>query len=186
MKIIVPDYYKDFKCIANACKHSCCEGWEIDIDEDSLQKYKQFPKVYEHISMEDVPHFELDGTRCPFLRPDNLCDLIIEHGEDFLCQICTDHPRFRNFWTDRIEVGLGLACEEAARIILGSDHPLKLIVLEDDGGTEALPEDERWLMDVRNDLLCSVEGNGPDARLLQPQGRGAFRRARVLPHRARC
>ena len=40
MKIVVPDYYKDFKCLAGDCKHSCCIGWEIDIDADTLEYYK--------------------------------------------------------------------------------------------------------------------------------------------------
>ena len=35
MKIFAPDYYRDFKCSAGNCKHSCCIGWEIDIDEDT-------------------------------------------------------------------------------------------------------------------------------------------------------
>ena len=167
MKILAPDFYNNFKCIAGDCIHSCCEGWEIDIDEVSLEKYRNFPEVFKHVSLEEVPHFELNGIRCPFLRDDNLCQLYIDHGEDFLCQICTDHPRFRNFWTGRIEVGLGLACEEAAKLVLGSDHPLKLEVIEDDGEDESLPEDETWLMDVRQKLLDSVEGNGPEARLLE-------------------
>ena len=39
MNKIVPDYYKKFKCIADKCKHSCCIGWEIDIDEHTYNKY---------------------------------------------------------------------------------------------------------------------------------------------------
>ena len=30
MTVTVPSYYKDFKCIADKCRHSCCIGWEID------------------------------------------------------------------------------------------------------------------------------------------------------------
>lgn len=33
MKLRKPDYYDRFRCIAGACKDSCCIGWEIDIDE---------------------------------------------------------------------------------------------------------------------------------------------------------
>ena len=40
MKLYVPDYYGKFKCIAEKCKHNCCIGWEIDIDSQSLEKYK--------------------------------------------------------------------------------------------------------------------------------------------------
>lgn len=40
MKRVVPDYYADFACIAGACRHTCCVGWEIDIDPDSLRRYR--------------------------------------------------------------------------------------------------------------------------------------------------
>ena len=83
---IYPDYYKEFKCIAGACRHTCCAHWEIDIDEESLARYKRDGIPY--ISEEgDDPHFELKEDRCPFLNHEHLSDLILEHGEDYLCQI---------------------------------------------------------------------------------------------------
>lgn len=36
----VPSYYKNFRCIADKCPDNCCRGWEIDIDEDTLDYYK--------------------------------------------------------------------------------------------------------------------------------------------------
>ena len=43
MKLVAPDYYKDFVCIADRCNHSCCIGWEIDIDEDTREYYRTVP-----------------------------------------------------------------------------------------------------------------------------------------------
>ena len=40
MHAILPSFYPDFQCRANNCKHSCCKGWEIDIDEDTARKYR--------------------------------------------------------------------------------------------------------------------------------------------------
>ena len=39
MKLYAPDYYTKFACIADKCQHSCCIGWEIDIDEETLSYY---------------------------------------------------------------------------------------------------------------------------------------------------
>ena len=39
MKTFVPAYYPLFHCLMNRCRHSCCVGWEIDIDENTYQKY---------------------------------------------------------------------------------------------------------------------------------------------------
>ncbi len=126
MNTIVPDYYNQFKCIADKCQHSCCIGWEIDIDDATFEKYNNLDgnfalKLKSKIEIIDSPHFKLDiNERCPFLNKKGLCDIITNLGEDMLCQICSDHPRFRNFYEEYTEVGLGLCCEAAARIILSS------------------------------------------------------------------
>lgn len=124
MITITPDYYDKFKCIADRCCHSCCIGWEIDIDDSTLKKYNNLKgdfasRLKSNIESKDTPHFKLStDERCPFLNHNGLCDIITNLGEDMLCQICNDHPRFRNFYEDFTEVGLGLCCEAAAEIIL--------------------------------------------------------------------
>lgn len=148
---IVPDYYKSFKCIASDCRHNCCIGWEIDIDKDSAAKYKRiaeeeaegplkenFQKNTARVS-DGTLHFVLSADeRCPYLRSDGLCELICTYGEDILCNICADHPRFRNFCKDHVEMGLGMACEEAARLIITHEGPVRYEVLET--GEETVPD----------------------------------------------
>ncbi len=126
MKLYAPEYYKKFICIADKCDHSCCIGWEIDIDEASYEKYKKLGgyglSIINSISVEDVPHFKLcAGDRCPHLDEKGLCKIILNVGEDYLCDICREHPRFYNY-TRVAEVGLGMSCREAARIILSSPN----------------------------------------------------------------
>lgn len=140
MDVFAPKYYKDFKCIADRCTHSCCVGWEIDIDSDTLRRYgsqngKYFDAVRESIEYSGTPHFKLcDGERCPHLDGRGLCRIITECGEAFLCDICREHPRFYNRTSHGMEVGLGMACEEAARIILTSRAYAEFIKIEDTDG----------------------------------------------------
>ena len=125
MKLYAPKYYQNFKCIADRCTHSCCIGWEIDIDERTLEKYNALTGGYadairDSIVDDGTPHFRLGaGERCPHLDECGLCRIITNVGEEYLSDICREHPRFYNF-TDVCEVGLGMSCPEAARIILGS------------------------------------------------------------------
>ena len=127
MKLFAPKYYKDFSCIADRCRHSCCVGWEIDIDSATAEKYAACQGFYAEnirasISREGEPHFRLgEGERCPHLNEKGLCRIIVELGEDYLCHICREHPRFYNDTALGREVGLGIACEEACRLILSSD-----------------------------------------------------------------
>lgn len=125
MKLYAPSYYKKFRCIADKCEHSCCIGWEIDIDKNTARKYRNLNGGYGEVikasvSEEDTPHFKLaENDRCPHLNECGLCKIILNLGEDYLCDICREHPRFYNY-TDVAEVGIGMSCPEAARLILSS------------------------------------------------------------------
>ena len=136
--MVVPNYYHKFKCIASECKHSCCIGWEIDVDADKVTEYRKVSgeigvRLRENITWEETPpHFILgENERCPFLDEQNLCDLILTLGEESLCEICREHPRFYNTLPDRMEAGVGLCCEEAARLILSQKEPMKLLGAEE-------------------------------------------------------
>ena len=167
MKTIVPDYYNSFKCIADKCKNTCCVGWEIDIDEKSLARLKKHPEIANEIEYGETPHFKLlTGERCPFLTEKGLCSLIDIYGENILCDICRDHPRFRNYWSDRVELGLGLVCEEAARIILQKKTPMKLVEFSNDRiETQPLSDEEQYLLNLRDNLLSNITEKGALARL---------------------
>ena len=160
MKIFAPNYYKKFSCIADKCKHSCCIGWEIDIDDDTLKQYNSIEtefgkKIKENIDIIDgCACFKLtENERCPFLNQDNLCEIILNVGENSLCQICSDHPRFKNFFGDKIEVGLGLTCEEAARIIVYESETFEIIEIDETDENPTIYEDEIEFFGLRNEIF---------------------------------
>ena len=160
MQNVFPDYYPRFRCIADRCRHSCCIGWEIDVDEDSLASYRALggamgARLRESIAEDGgAPHFILGaGERCPFLNDKNLCDLILYGGEKMLCQICTDHPRYRSFFSERTELGVGICCEEAARLILTKPEKTALIVT----GEGRLTEEETALLMLRGRLIAAAQ-----------------------------
>ena len=82
MKLYAPKYYKSFQCIADKCEHSCCIGWEICVDGETLERYACLDGGYgetvkESISCEGDPHFKLGNhDRCPHLDGQGLCKII--------------------------------------------------------------------------------------------------------------
>lgn len=152
MKIFAPDYYKDFRCLMGECKHTCCAGWEIDIDEETAEYYKSIPgdfgkKLCQNIDFgEDCASFILaEHDRCPFLNKDGLCEIILNLGEEAISQVCDDHPRFRNFYEGRTEIGLGLCCEAVAKMVIEKKTETAITEIEDDGEEyEILPEEEEF------------------------------------------
>ena len=126
MRVYYPTFYDKFNCRASRCAHSCCRGWEIDIDEETAKKYLGFPpplgeRLRDAIAFDGETYsFRLTGDgRCPFLNGAGLCDIIAERGKDALCEICREHPRFYAFIGDSELRGLGLSCEEATALLLG-------------------------------------------------------------------
>ena len=140
MFTVKPDFFDNFKCIADKCSDSCCIGWEIDVDDVALEKYNKINTDFgEEIrsqiikSEDDCNCFRLcENERCPFLNEKNLCHIIINCGEEYLCDICREHPRFYEWFVGVTECGLGLSCEEVCRILLENEEPFSL-VQESDG-----------------------------------------------------
>lgn len=149
MIYIKPSFYDDFKCIASKCTDNCCIGWEIDIDEVSFDKYNKLQgplgdEIRSKITVsEDGSRcFELsENDRCPFLNDSNLCRIIINCGEDTICDICKNHPRFYEWFPGVTECGLGLSCEEVCRILLQDEKSFSLIE-ENDGEEIVLDSDD--------------------------------------------
>ena len=132
-----PDFFDRFRCKAAACGHSCCRGWEIDIDENTLDLYQSLGGIWKEkmdaavICDDSGAHFCLtEDERCPFLQQDGLCELICVLGEDALCDICALHPRFYES-VDRYELaGLGLSCEAVCELLLSEEGELTLLCEE--------------------------------------------------------
>ena len=159
-----PSYYKDFRCIASDCTENCCIGWEIDVDEQTLAYYKRIGSDFSRrlcaaIAPADEQagenaHFILDEReRCPFLNERNLCEVYLNLGEEHMAQICTDHPRYRSFFSERTEIGVGLCCEEAARLILTRPEKTTLVVT----GEGELDEEETALLTLRDHLFAIAQ-----------------------------
>lgn len=133
MKYHKPAFFDQFHCIGSACTDTCCAGWEIEVDETTAEGYLaekgEFgDRLRQEIGTEPGEYFfKLKNNRCPFLNKENLCDIFINLGEDRLCDICREHPRFYNWFGDYTEVGLGLCCEEAERLLFSDHRPLTFI-----------------------------------------------------------
>jgi lysine-N-methylase len=134
MIIVTPKYYKNFKCIAGDCPDSCCQGWEVDADEKSLEYYKTLPDSLEIKQRIDsvLDKDEFDNTifrlapkkRCPFLNDKNLCDMHIAIGGEHTPVTCRNFPRFIYDFGGTREIGISFSCPVAADLIYNSDESL--------------------------------------------------------------
>ena len=162
MKEYVLSYYDEFNCIADKCSHTCCAGWEMCIDKDSLTAYQNDCSSFSSALKNGIDFkkskFKCDkNKRCAFLNEKGLCEIIINLGKQSLCQVCRDHPRFRNFFDDRIELGLGFCCEQATRVILSHKSKIIPILISDDGKDVALDFNQKYVLALREKALNTIQ-----------------------------
>lgn len=125
MNFVTPKFYKDFKCIAGACPDSCCQGWEVDADADSLAYYSTLSgEIKSRIdSVLDKDEFGntifrlTENKRCPFLNGKNLCDMHIVIGGEHTPYTCRTFPRFINNYGGTREMGISFSCPVAAEMM---------------------------------------------------------------------
>ncbi len=118
--------YDKFKCIADKCKFTCCKGWDINVDNNTYNKWK----AKEELSylLDNVRFIKSNGeniylikkeTRgaCPLLSDEGLCNIVINHGEEYLSSTCKSFPRIENDFEDVKELTLSCSCPEVVNII---------------------------------------------------------------------
>ncbi len=140
INIYAPGYYSEFKCIADKCRHSCCLDWQICIDKLTYRKYKKLKDIKKTVKKSEAGLcFALtENGRCPHLNGSGLCNIILLHGDDLLSDICKNHPRFFNdVGFGRREVGVGIVCEAACRLVLESEKPFPLVKADEIEGVSA-------------------------------------------------
>ena len=137
----IPDYYKEFQCIADKCEDTCCAGWQIVIDKKALSNYKRMiregkVKLLAMIDWKESVFRQSEEKRCAFLNEDNLCNLYTDCGESSLCKTCRRYPRHIEEFEGVREITLSISCPEVARILLSKKEPVAFVSYEREGEEE--------------------------------------------------
>lgn len=165
-RLVRPLYSERFRCIGPACEDSCCQGWSVDVDRQTFEKYQALPEsplrslidvnILRNTPAGDEAGNAAEGSAspfatikmppslaCPFLTAESLCRIQAEQGEGYLCHTCATYPR-RMHTIDRLEdKTLTLSCPEAARLVLlnpnllESSKPGHHVLTWDDGAQGA-------------------------------------------------
>lgn len=153
----VPDYYDRFRCLAGSCPHSCCEAWDVVLDEETAERYLHVEgplgeKLRASMAEEEGEVcFLLHGGRCPFLDEEKLCEIHRKLGEKATSVTCQSHPRFIEEYEGLKEITLSASCPAANDLLLGEQAPLGFLLREDGGGE--MPEDLAPLYALRERAL---------------------------------
>ncbi len=158
----VPDYYGSFRCLAGACPHSCCTGWEVVLDEATVRRYEETPGPFGERLRGAMARdadgdvcFPLRGGRCPFLNGADLCEIHLRLGEEATSVTCREHPRFIEEYGPVRECTLSASCPAANALLLGSSEPLAFAA--EGEAEEPLDGDSAFLLELRDGCVELLE-----------------------------
>ena len=160
---LYPTFYHTFQCKADQCHHTCCQKWTIDVDEETAKLYQTLPTplgedLRKFMTVDDEGYYFMFSDKqptCPLLREDGLCRVVLELGEDSLCDTCHMHPRFYKYIEDLELCGVGLSCEESVEKLLATESDQLLFTIEDDD-SEFTAEDRPVLENIFDLLALGI------------------------------
>ena len=177
MIYVKPDFYENFHCLAGKCPDTCCAGWQIAIDEDSLERYARVKgplgRLLERSIDWEEGVFRQDCGHCSLLTEDKLCGLYPELGEESLCAACREYPRHVEEYPGRRELSLGLSCPETARLLALNGKRLSFEEYETAEEEELLEEFEEFDYELFSVLK---EAENTIFRILQDGSVSLYRR----------
>ncbi|MDD7201577.1 MAG: flagellin lysine-N-methylase [Sphaerochaetaceae bacterium] len=178
MRIAYPSVFTGFSCLAGDCPLTCCIGWSVEIDSDSLKRYqklagKEGEVVRSHlVKDEDAYSFTVTPEgHCWFLDRDGLCRMQKELGADALCETCRYFPRISWNVGCYLQFSMDLACPEACRMAF--TRPLSFLGEEQEGGTPLRREGKKELAEIldRRGRLIAVLQRPSTVRRIVTDGR---------------
>lgn len=160
---LYPTFYHTFQCKANQCHHTCCQKWTIDVDEETAKLYQTLPTplgedLRKFMTVDDEGYYFMFSDKqptCPLLQEDGLCRVVLELGEDSLCDTCHMHPRFYKYIEDLELCGVGLSCEESVEKLLATEGDQLQFTIEDDD-CEFTAEDRPVLENIFDLLALGI------------------------------
>ncbi len=139
MQPTLSPYPDAFRCIGSDCEDTCCQGWNVPIDQAAYEKYAHLPPsplrdlISRSVTLNEPVAGALaapanpsafaiirtDATNhCPLLTPDRLCRIHAELGPEMLSYTCSAYPRIVHEFGGIRLTALALSCPEAARLLL--------------------------------------------------------------------
>lgn len=144
------EFYDDFVCTGGSCSFTCCEGWEIAVDEDTYLKWKNSSWksgcLSENITTKksrtkkELHTIKMGPHKsCSFLNEEGLCSVVIECGEEFIPATCRTFPRLENRFGRLKEYSLSCACPSVVDMINGLEGKIKFTYAGNDSALEHMP-----------------------------------------------
>jgi len=164
--IVKPEFYDEFRCIADQCPFTCCGGWDISVDTETYHKWKSNEKqsgyFMDNINVKkyrkEAQYYIKMGRRksCPFLDEKGLCNIVTHHGEEYLSNTCKAFPRIKNSFGALTEYSISCACPTVVDTIKRINGKMKFFCEGNENSWNDLPLEYQ----IRETMIAILQNSG--------------------------
>lgn len=176
-------FLNQFKCAQGDCPQTCCKGWQILIDANTMEQIEKEPEnmrreLKRHIAgvRKGQPRIRKSFGRCPYHTKEQLCGLQLKKRTDLMPRVCREYPRRTISFGSFAEITMELACPVVAQLFLEEKEMLSMQPIsgqEHEVLWQIGNEDEAfltWLQQLRETLVKEAQQTAVfDAFFLQHQ-----------------
>lgn len=133
---IYPDFLLEFQCIGSECMNTCCEGWDVRVDEYTAEYYEHLDGAFGDFLRQHMVRDELtnkiiaikmdEGNRCPFLNEEGLCRIQLTCGSEHLGHVCQNYPRSEHGSSNTALLVVVTSCDAIMDILYNHTQPVRL------------------------------------------------------------
>ena len=164
---LYPTIYHTFQCKADRCENTCCQLWTIDIDEATAERYHTMTdplgeSLRQAITVDNEGShfvFSKEQPMCPLLNENGLCKVVLELGEEGLCDTCHMHPRFYKYIEDLELCGVGLSCEASVELLAEDTQSDQVIFTIEDDDDEFSPDERLTIQNIFELLAFDIDSS---------------------------
>lgn len=174
------NFYDDFSCLCGACPATCCKGWLIPVDDNTLEKYNHLQGIDYlkfKLSLREksgIKCFNTNLTNCAFHDKDGLCSLQKKYGEGYLSEVCRIFPRTvyhvidsgteSNSSTPCGSMFMELSCPKASELFVANINKMSVITAPHTIGGEIITTNDdydyyRFLIKLNDELINIINSN---------------------------
>lgn len=176
-------FLNQFKCAQGDCPQTCCKGWQILIDANTMEQIEKEPEdkrrdLKRHIAgmRKGQPQIRKNFGRCPYHTKEQLCGLQLRKRTDLMPRVCREYPRRTVSFGSFAEITMELACPVVAQLFLEEKEMFSMQPLGEQEhevlwkiGNED-PAFLEWLQQLREVLVKGAQQvSSFDAAFLQHQ-----------------
>ena len=171
MEVVKHTFLEKFSCLADECPNTCCQQWQIEVDEATWAAWNREPEERRHALVTAVSTLPSPGGErklvlkkrndgfCPLLDDRALCSVQQQCGHDLLPKVCREYPRQEMDYGGRRVQSIKHSCPQTVRLLLEEHRrrPRELLVWVDEGGAAAPGDDGLGLQRLEPMLLQVIE-----------------------------